>query len=61
MRVFGLLFGLGAVLGGSVEIGPNVISDTVLKYSGEPSVNGLAPAPQHLGGATTVPARNNAV
>ena len=61
MRVFGLLFGLGAVLGGSVEIGPNVISDTVLKYSGEPSVNGLAPAPPHLGGATTVPARNNPV
>ena len=54
MRVFGPLFGLRAVLGGSVEIGPNVISDTVLRYSGEPSTNGLAPAPRHLSGATTV-------
>ena len=33
MRVFGLLFGLGATIGGSVEIGPKVISEAVLRHS----------------------------
>ena len=39
MRVFGLLFGLGATIGGSVEIGPKVIAETVLKHA-----NGARPA-----------------
>jgi predicted unusual protein kinase regulating ubiquinone biosynthesis (AarF/ABC1/UbiB family) len=36
MRVFGLLFGLGATIGDTVELGPRVIQETLMKYASEP-------------------------
>jgi aarF domain-containing kinase len=36
MRVFGLLFGLGATIGDTVELGPRVIQDTLMRYAAEP-------------------------
>jgi predicted unusual protein kinase regulating ubiquinone biosynthesis (AarF/ABC1/UbiB family) len=38
MRVFGLLFGLGAAMGDTVELGPRVIQETLMRYASEPEV-----------------------
>lgn len=36
MRVFGLLFGLGATIGETVDLGPRVIQDSLMRYASEP-------------------------
>lgn len=47
MRVFFLLFGLGATVGSTIDLGQNVIADTALRYAEEPPerVQDAAPAP----------------
>ncbi len=37
MRVFFLLFGLGATVGSNVDLSQNVIAETALRYAGEPA------------------------
>jgi predicted unusual protein kinase regulating ubiquinone biosynthesis (AarF/ABC1/UbiB family) len=47
MRVFFLLFGLGATVGSTIDLGQNVIAETALRYAEEPPerVQDAAPAP----------------
>jgi aarF domain-containing kinase len=44
MRVFGLLFGLGAMIGETVELGPQVIQDSLRRYASEPEAVGTSVA-----------------
>jgi len=44
MRVFFLLFGLGATVGSNIDLSQNVIAETALKYAGEP-MDGARNAP----------------